>query len=93
MKEKNMKSQIEVFICCFGKECGKRGGTEIADEMKRWAKEELKGEIKVVRSGCLGQCEEACAIAVYPEKKFLLDVKIDDISEIKKGLVEALQNG
>ena len=91
MKEKKVDSKIEVYVCNFGKECSKRGSPELADKLKKWAKEEHKGEIKVIRSGCLGQCDDAIAIACYPEKKFLLDVKEDDFKEIKKGLEEALE--
>ena len=91
MKEKKVDSKIEVYVCNFGKECSKKGSPELADKLKKWAKEEHKGEIKVIRSGCLGQCDDAIAIACYPEKKFLLDVKEDDFKEIKKGLEEALE--
>lgn len=91
MKEKSIKTKLEVYVCNFGKECSKKGGPELADKLKKWAKEEHKGEIKVIRSGCLGECDDACAIAVYPEKKFLLDCREDDFKEIKKGLEEALE--
>jgi hypothetical protein len=90
MKERSMKSQLEVYVCNFGKECSKKNSPELADKLKKWAKEEHEGQIKVVRSGCLGQCEDSIAIACYPEKKFLLDCQIDDVEEIKRGLREAL---
>jgi (2Fe-2S) ferredoxin len=90
MKEKEIKSQLEVYVCNFGKECSKHGSADLADKLKKWSKEEHKGEIKVVRSGCLGQCDDAIAIACYPDRKFLLNVKEDDFQEIKKGLEEAL---
>jgi NADH:ubiquinone oxidoreductase subunit E len=91
MIEKKIETKIEVHICQFGKECPKHGAEELADRLKKWAKEEHKGEIKVVRSGCLGQCENAIAIALYPEHTFLLQATKDDFQEIKEGLTEALQ--
>lgn len=91
MKEKPMKSLMEVYICNFGKSCSKHNSPELADNLKKWAKEEMNGEIKVVRSGCLGQCDDAIAIACYPEKKFILNAETDDFKEIKKGLIEALE--
>lgn len=91
MKEKEMKTEMEVYVCQYGKECQKHGSADLADKLKKWAKEEHKGEIKVIRSGCLGQCDDHIAIACYPEKKFLLDVKPDDYKEIKEGLEEALK--
>ena len=92
MKEKEIQTKIEVYVCNFGKECSKHNSPDLADKLKKWAKEEHKGDIKVIRSGCLGQCDDAIAIACYSnhEKKFLLNVKEDDFKEIKKGLEEAL---
>lgn len=90
MKESNIPSKLEVYVCNFGKECSKHNAEELASNLKKWAKEEHKGEIKVVKSGCLGQCDDCIAIAVYPHRKFLLNVKADDFGEIKKGLEEAL---
>jgi hypothetical protein len=90
MKERSINSHLEVYVCNFGKECSKKNSPELADKLKKWAKDEYEGQIKVVRSGCLGQCEDSIAIACYPEKKFLLDCRTDDVEEIKRGLKEAL---
>lgn len=90
MKEKNIKTLMEVFVCQYGKECSKHGSDEIADKLKKWSKEEHKGELRVVRSGCLGQCDDHIAIACYPQRHFILNAKKDDIKEIKEGLEEAL---
>lgn len=91
MKEKEIKTQMEVYVCQYGKECSKHDSADLADKLKKWAKEEHKGDIKVIRSGCLGQCDDHIAIACYPQRKFLLNVETDDFKEIKKGLEEALQ--
>lgn len=94
MKDEKMKTEIEVFICNHsrdGKEaCAEKGAKELTDNLKKWAKEETDKQVKVFRSGCLGKCSEGIAIACYPEKKFLLDVDLDDEKKIKKGLKEAL---
>lgn len=90
MKEEKIKTKIEVFVCNH-EDCKERGSKELTDKLKKWSKEEYKGEIKVFRSGCLGKCSEGIAMAFYPEKKFLLNVKEDDVKEIKKGLEEALK--
>lgn len=96
MNKEKMKTQVEVFICNHSRDdsdnCAALGAKELTDKLKKWAKEEHKGEIKVYRSGCLGKCSEGIAIACYPEKNFLLEVKPDDAKEIKKGLEEALKN-
>ncbi len=94
MKSEKMKSYVEIHVCNYereGKEsCIEKGAKELTDRLKKWAKEETNKEVRVFRSGCLGKCDEGIAIACYPEKKFLLNVKEDDFKEIKKGLEEAL---
>lgn len=94
MKNEKIKTQIEVFVCNHSREdsdnCAALGAKELTDKLKKWAKEEHKGDIKVYRSGCLGKCSEGIAVACYPEKKILLEVRPDDAKAIKKGLEETL---
>ena len=86
---------MEVFICNHRRDddedCFSKGSKELTDKLKKWAKEETNKEIKVFRSGCLGKCSEGIAMACFPEKKYILEVKVDDYKEIKKGLEEALK--
>lgn len=85
---------MEVFICNHHRSddenCQDKGAKVLTDNLKKWAKEETNKEIKVFRSGCLGKCSEGIAVAIYPQKDFLLEVKTSDEAEIKKGLKEAL---
>lgn len=86
---------MEVFVCNHHRDgdenCFDKGAKELTDKLKKWSKEETNKEIKVFRSGCLGKCSEGMALACFPQKKFILDVKEDDLKEIKKGLIEALE--
>jgi predicted metal-binding protein len=94
MKEKEIETKLEVYVCNFGKACSKHHSDELADKLKKWAKEHHKGEIKMIRSGCLGQCDDAIAIACYTknnDRKFFLNVKKNDFEEITEGLEEALK--
>ena len=90
MKTIKLKTQSEIFICNYkrddGENCFDKGSRELTDQIKKWAKDNHKDEIKVFRSGCLGKCSEGIAALFYPEKNYLLDIKSDDIEEIKKGL-------
>lgn len=90
-----MKSCFEVFICNHHRDndenCLDRGAKALTDNLKKWAKEETNKEVKVFRSGCLGKCSEGIALALYPQKEFLLEVTAADEEDIKKGLKEALQ--
>ncbi len=96
MNNEKIKSKIEIFVCNHGRDdkesCAEKGAKELTDNLKKWAKEETDKQVRVFRSGCLGKCSEGIAIAFYPEKKFLLDVELDDEKKIKKGLKEALEN-
>jgi predicted metal-binding protein len=95
MKNENLKSAMEVFVCNHKRDgdesCFDKGAKELTDNIKKWAKEEMQKEIKVFRSGCLGKCSEGIAMTCFPQKKYILEVKVDDAEEIKKGLREALQ--
>lgn len=88
MKSEKLSTQTEIFICNHKKEndecCFDKGAKDLTDTLKKWTKNEHQGKIKVYRSGCLGKCSEGIAIACYPEKKLLLDVKESEITEIKK---------
>ena len=85
MKKEKIKSEIQVFVCNY-KTCEKRGGRELADKLKKWSKEETNKEVKIFRSGCLGQCDNGVAIALFPEKKFILDAEESDFKEIRDQL-------
>lgn len=94
MKKEKLKSKMEVFVCNHkrdGEDCSDKGSKELTDKLKKWAKEETNKEIKVFRSGCLGKCSEGIAIACFPQKKFILEVKEEDYKDLKRNLEEALQ--
>ena len=94
MKDEKLKSTMEVFVCNYKRDdhecCFDKGSKDLTDKLKKWAKEETNKEIKVFRSGCLGKCSEGIAMTCFPQKKYILEVKLDDYEEIKKGLLEAL---
>lgn len=95
MKEEKIKSKMSVHICNYkrdGEDCLSKGSKDLTDKLKKWAKEETNKEIKVFRSGCLGKCSEGIAVACYPQKKFLLEVKESDFKDIKNQLLKELEN-
>jgi len=95
MKKEKLETKVEVFICNHSRDndedCASKGAKDLTDRLKKWAKEEHKGDIKVYRSGCLGKCFEGIAMACYPSKELLTKVDKDDTAEIKEGLVKALK--
>lgn len=94
MKQDKLKSKLEVYVCAHersdSESCGQKGAKELTDKLKKWSKEKHQGEIKVIRSGCLGKCSEGIALACYPEKKLLLKVEPGDYAKITEELEEAL---
>lgn len=94
MKNEELKTKLEIFVCNHkrdgGESCFDKGAKDLTDNLKKWAKENHKGEMKIFRSGCVGKCSEGIAIVCYPEKKFLLEVSPNDAEEIKEGLQETL---
>jgi predicted metal-binding protein len=86
LKTENLETKKEIFICQFGKDCSQKESALIADDLKKWSKELIDQKIKVTRTGCLGKCSEGVALLCYPEKKFLLNVTLNDLEQIKKGL-------
>jgi predicted metal-binding protein len=94
MKSEKISSAVEVYICNHSREkdedCARRGSRELTDNLRKWAKENHKGELKIYRGGCLGKCSEGIAIACYPDKKFILDAKPTDLEEIKNEIYQSL---
>ena len=90
MKKEKLKTDVEIYICNHSREdresCAALGSSELTDKLKKWAKSEHKGQIKVVRSGCFGKCSEGIAVACYPKRRYLLDVKLEDEDKIKAKL-------
>ncbi len=94
MKEEKIKGKMSVHICNYkrdGENCIEKGSKDLTDRLKKWAKEETDKEIRVFRSGCLGQCSDGIAIACYPQRTFLLNVKESDYKEIRNQLLEELE--
>jgi NADH:ubiquinone oxidoreductase subunit E len=89
MKHKSMKTTLEVFVCNHD-DCAEKGSKDLTSKLKQWSKERPDKDIKVFRSGCLGQCSDAMAIACYPQKELLINVKETDLKDIKQSLEATL---
>ena len=87
MKDEKIKSKIQVFVCNH-KDCAERGSKDLTDKLKKWSKEETDKEVKVFRSGCLGKCSDGIAVALYPEKKMLVEVRESDFKELRDKLLQ-----
>lgn len=66
-----------------------RGGGAVCETLKAEAKKAgLKGKVRIVRSGCLGQCEHGPNAILYPDGEWLSGMTLGDCPEILKRLAE-----
>ena len=63
--------------------CGFSGSEEIVEELRKVTKERnLKGKIRVVRSGCLDVCAFGPNMMIWPEGLWYMKVSKDDVPQI-----------
>lgn len=60
---------------------------EVKDKAaKIWPKQ----DVRINASGCLGRCEEGIACVIYPEQKWLTELRPDDGDKIIKEISQLL---
>lgn len=63
--------------------CGYSGSEEIVEELRKVTKERnLKGKIRVVRSGCLDVCAFGPNMMIWPEGLWYMKVTKEDVPQI-----------
>ena len=71
------------ILVCTGTECTKNNATElVAKFVKEIEKAQLKDEVKVITTDCVGLCEQGPVVVVYPEGAFYIKVSAQDVKEI-----------
>ena len=74
------RSQI---LICTGTGCASSNSPAIIERFEECIKEAgLEKEVKVVRTGCFGLCENGPICIVYPEGAFYSHIKVDDVPRI-----------
>lgn len=78
--------------------CGQKGSLDLYHKLKAAVKEEAIGNrqkagepiqnIRVSKTGCLGNCESGITVALMPENVYLGEVTEADIPEIVRRIVE-----
>jgi len=65
------------------KSCGYDGSEEVVDELRKVTKERnLKGKVRVVRSGCLDVCAFGPNKMIWPEGLWYMKVTKEDVPQI-----------
>ena len=63
--------------------CGYRGSEEVVEELRKVCKElNLKGKVRVVRSGCLDVCAFGPNMMIWPEGLWYMKVTKTDVPQI-----------
>lgn len=79
MEIKKREIKQHLFICCNEKKkdkcCATKGSEELVKALKkRLKKENLWGEYKVSKSGCLGPCSDGIAATMYPSNTLVTKI-------------------
>jgi len=83
-----IKPEKHIIVCVNEREnkdcCKNVGGEEIYMKLKEYVKSNnIANKVWVTRARCLGFCNNTGAtIVVYPEGKWFLKVKIEEISKV-----------
>ena len=65
------------------KSCGYDGSEEVVEELRKVVKERnLKGKVRVVRSGCLDVCAFGPNMMIWPEGLWYMKVTKEDVPQI-----------
>jgi NADH-quinone oxidoreductase subunit F/NADP-reducing hydrogenase subunit HndC len=71
------------ILCCGGTGCESNKGDEIYKSLIAEAeKQNVKGEVQIVKTGCFGFCEAGPIVKVLPEESFYVGIKPEDAREI-----------
>ena len=75
-----------IFICVNGdkeKHCGGKGSENLRQELKKELFELYGPDLRVNKSGCLGNCKDGICAVVYPDAKWFYHLKPGDKEIIK----------
>ena len=78
----------QIYVCINNRNgespsCGYSGGEDIAEDLKKIAKDmNLKGKLRVARSGCMDLCAFGPNMMIWPEGLWYMKVTNEDIPQI-----------
>lgn len=86
--------EAHLFICTNRREngecCASKGSEELREKLKKTAKARWGKRVRVNAAGCLGHCERGIAAVLYPEGRWFVDLKKDDVEPLERALEQAL---
>ncbi len=74
--------RLDLLICC-GSGCVSAGALKIKNRFVELLEEnDLRSEVNIIETGCMGPCDFGPVMMVYPEGVFYQKVTVDDVDEI-----------
>ena len=81
--------RIHALICTKGKSCPQQGSEAIWLEVKSRIRERgLEREVRVSKSGCVGQCGHGPMACIYPDNVWYAALSEGDVDALVDHLVE-----
>ena len=96
MKETKSDYVTHVFVCTNTKKngtgCAPLGADQLRASLKDWTREkpEWRGKIRVNSSGCLDRCTEGVACAIYPQNKWFVEARNENLDELKQVITDLM---
>lgn len=82
--------RIHALVCTTGKTCPTQGSEAVWLALKGRVRElGLQAEIRVSKSGCIGQCGHGPMACIYPDNVWYRSLELEDVDP----LIEHLRNG
>ena len=88
MIKRDQPYKRQIYICINNRHgespsCGHSGSEEIVEELKKVSKElNLKGKLRVAKSGCMDLCAFGPNMMIWPEGIWYMKVTKENIPEI-----------
>lgn len=82
----------QLFVCTYGAWCRIDGSEEIRAKLKDAVKAaRLQNDVRVTKSGCLGQCGNGPMAVLWPDNVWYCKVKLGDVDELVEEQIRNLR--
>lgn len=91
MRPSTLRPRRQLFVCTNQRAaedplrsgCGAEGPRVFLALKTATLRRGLTRDLWITASGCLGHCpDKGCAVAVHPENRHLVEVTVDDVTEV-----------
>lgn len=73
----------QLFVCTYGSWCQRQGSDAIRGALKSGVKAAgLAKDLRVTKSGCLGQCGHGPTMVLWPDNVWYAGVRAEDVPDL-----------